>query len=332
MRFIAAIFIATLPLLSTAQSTDSIKKKKVIFYCNPLVGGQPVTRYISLQYESQFPYTVAPKSSVPGRTSTKINLADGIRLNINKNVVMKPKAYLNLGFTYWTTAFVAANNTTDYFIKELDNTRFHSIAFTGNLFKPLDNKHFIITNLNVELNGNNKSFSNLTNENLFAGGALIFGWKKGFTRMMGIGIGRNYRFGRVIHLPVFLYNRSFNKKWGVDALLPARLNFRYAPNNNSMVLIGYELEGGQFRTNSSNTLLNNTFFQRGEIRPKVTLEQKLGKYFLFTTSVGVRLNGRFDLATSYDGEKYVAENNVGAALFANAGIHVTRINKAKKKK
>ena len=165
---------------------------------------------------------------------------------------------------------------------------------------------------------------------MLAGGAAIFGWKKGFKRMWGIGVFRGYRMGKVIHVPALLFNSSFNNKWGVDALLPARANFRYKSSPSLLWYLGYDLDGSQFALRSTSSNLNGMFFQRGEIRPKIGFEKQIKKNWAFTMNAGLRFNGRFDVSTDYLGKDLYVETKTKAGMFVNAGIHV--INFVNKKK
>ena len=150
--------------------------------------------------------------------------------------------------------------------------------------------------------------------------------------MVGVGILRAYRLGRVIHFPAFLMNKNFNPKWGVEMLLPARAVVRYTPNKKNIFIAGFDLEGGQYAYASNNGALNNTFFQRGEIRPKLGWETALGKNTKFTTNAGLRLNGRMNLTGSYDGKDLVVENMPATNFFVNIGIHIVNLKAMPKKK
>lgn len=303
-------------------------------YCNPLVAGQPSTKRLSLVYEIQPAINTPTKftnSALPVEYTTDISMAHSLRLGYAKNLVMKPKFYMSFSAGYWFSSFSIKNPENNSFARLLSQRYFHSFTASTNIFKPLNSKNFLLLNLSVEANGNGESLQNFSSDNLLAGGALIFGWKKGFKQMWGIGAFRGYRLGKVIHVPALLFNSSFNKKWGVDALLPARANFRYTKSPKTMWLFGYELDGTQFAVRSANPLYNNTFFQRGEIRPKIGLEKQLNKYWAFTANAGVRFNGRFDVSTDYAGDKLIVNNEPKPALFVNAGIHVVNFPKKKKK-
>lgn len=314
-----------------AQSKPATPKKKT--YCNPLVSGQPSTKRLSLQFELQPVHkgpTRFPQVSLPVYT-TNSSPAQSIRLTYNKNLVMKPKLYMTFAASYWYSSFNVTNANNNSFSRLLDQSRFHSLSLSSNIFKPLNSKNFLLFNVTAEVNGNASSFENLSGDNLLAGGAIIYGWKKGFSRMWGLGVFRGYRLGKVIHVPALLYNQSFNKKWGVDALIPARANFRYRPGASTMWQMGYELEGTQFAISSNNNFYNRTFFQRGEIRPKIGMEKQFKKNWAFTWNAGLRINGRFDISSDYNGKQLLVETKPRPSLFVNAGVHVVNFVKKKKK-
>lgn len=335
--YIRTIFMGAVCLLFTtgamAQTKPAAPKKK--FYSSPLVFGQPSTKRLSLQLELQPVHkgpTSFPMASNTAAYSTSSKPAQSIRLTYNKNLITKPKLYLTFSAAYWYSSFRVTNVSNNSFARLLDESSFHSLSASSNLFKPLNDKNFLLINVSAEANGNTNAFKKFSAGNLLVGGAAFYGWKKGFERMWGLGVLRAYRLGKVIHVPAVLYNRSFNKKWGVDALLPARANFRYRPANGIMWQLGYELEGTQFAMQSSNAFYNNTFFQRGEIRPKIGFEKQFKKNWAFTCNAGLRINGRFDISDDYAGKQLLVQSKPRPAAFVNAGIHVVNFVKKKKKK
>ncbi len=324
LLLLAIKFAYTQPVVPASKKT----------YCNPIVSGQPVLKRLSLSYEMQPRYAAStrfPNSQLPVEYTTNINLAHTIRVGYAKNIVVKPTLYMSFSAGYWFSSFNVTSPDNNSFSKLLSQSRFHSITASTNIFKPLNNKNYLLVNVSLEANGNQHSFRRFSGDNILAGGAIIYGWKKSFKRMWGIGIFRGYRLGKVIHVPALLYNSSFNKKWGVDALLPARANFRYSKSPKTMWLFGYEFDGTQFAVRQSNSIYDNTFLQRGEIRPKIGLEKQIGKSWAFTFNTGIRFNGRFDISSDYAGKNIVVENDPKAAIFVNAGIHIVKFPARKKK-
>lgn len=330
---ILLLFIC-LGLISTPLKSQVKPSPKKKIYCNPLVAGQPTTKRLSLTYEIQPTYsgpTNFPLFPFPSSIETKSSPVQSLRLQYNQTVLTKPKLYMSFSAGYWLSSFNVSANSSNAFGRILDQSPLHSITASSNIFKPLNEKNFILLNLSLEANGNGSSFKKFSSDNLLAGGAAIFGWKKGFKRMWGLGVFRGYRMGRVIHVPALLFNSSFNNKWGVDALLPARANFRYKASPTVLWYVGYELDGSQFAIREQGSFLNGTFLQRGEIRPKLGFEKQLKKNWAFTMNAGLRFNGRLDVSSDYNGKDLIVESSPKPGLFINAGLHIINFTKKKKK-
>lgn len=326
--FLISFFI-TINFAVLAQ-TNNTKKKQL---CNPLVLGQPITKLATIGIENQFKSNLIsiPQYLMPTTTlNSTINSINNFRANLNKNVIVKPKTYLNIGVNYLYTNF---NTTTIGNIplnKIINNNGYTSMGFTANLFKPLNSKNFILFNAALDANGN--TFSNFNGSNIYFSGTLIYGWKKALKSMVGIGVTRTYRLGRVVHVPVLLWNETFNKKWGIDMVLPARANVRYTPKAGQMLTMGFELEGAQYRLQGNDLALNNTFLQRGEIRTKIGYDKKINNNSYFSATAGYRIMQRFDIADSYNSKTNTVNNTLKPAPFLNVGYHITKFNKVKKGK
>lgn len=333
MKAFFVVLIVTIPVLMKAQTKPASPQKNL---CNPLVVGSIPKKALSLQYELQnsFRNNYSEKYGFPISTNpSTINNVQGLRFNYFKNIITKPTTYATLDVGYWFSKYAVSNSSpASIFINDFNDNNFHSFTASTNIFKPINAKNFILINAGVELNGNGKSFEKLGTNNLFAGGAIIYGWKKGFSSMVGVGVLRAYRLGRVIHIPAFLMNKNFNPKWGIEMLLPARAVVRYTPNKQNIFTAGFDLEGGQFAYASNNAFLNNAFFQRGEIRPKLGLETALGKNMRFSTNAGLRINGRLDVVSTYDGKDLVVENRPATNFFVNIGFHIVNLKAMAKKK
>ena len=82
---------------------------------------------------------------------------------------------------------------------------------------------------------------------------------------------------------------------------------------------------------NSTPLFNNSFFQLGEIRPKIGFEKLVNKNWAFTMNAGLRINGRFDVSTNYAGNNLITETNPKPSIFINGGLHIVNFTKKRKK-
>lgn len=331
MKKYVALFFIFIYISAVAQPT----KKKLL--CNPLVVGSIPKKQWSVQAELQSGFkNTATLYDLPIEKSNHLFApVQGLRLNYYKPLILKQKTFLTLDVGYWVSYFDINNGSgLNRITQAIAPSTLHNISLATTIFKPIDAKHFILINASVECNGNAVAMQNIDADNFVAGGALIFGWKNGITKMAGIGVLRAYRLGKLIHVPALLWNQNFNKKWGVEALLPARATFRYAANKKTFITTGFDLEGTQYAFNTTTPnrfTLNNTFLQRGEIKTKIGLDTELSKRLRFTAQAGVRYMGRFNWSTDKAGNNLKIENKANPNVYANVGLHIMPASKKKKK-
>lgn len=296
-----------------SQYSDASTVKK---YCTQKTLNQTPTKLIGLGFEmnSGFKNTNAFHAQ-------NIKAMGGLRAQANFLVVSTNKLIISAGGTYWGTRLFSEKPVAlaPDDMNQVYENNIYNLGANATVFKPLDEKHFVIVQGNVEsaFIPDEGKIDNIS-RSVFYYGSAFYGWKKGDYRMMGIGVSRTYRLGRPLIVPVFLYNRTFNEKWGIEAVLPARGHVRYNFSNNSMLLGGYELEGQQVDIVNS-----NNFLQRGEIKPRLVFEQRLKGFFWLSLQAGYRVNGRFNLVDRYNGqEKHeVLMNNWGASPYMNISIN-----------
>jgi len=153
--------------------------------------------------------------------------------------------------------------------------------------------------------------------------------------MIAFGISRTYRPGALNYIPLILFNHTFvNRKWGIEALFPARLAVRRTFNARNLLLIGYELEGNSYSIlNSGPTLAvvspyNDLELKRSEIRARLSYEKLITGFIWLTVQAGYRVNYNFNIDKGDElrliGNKdpYFIENRLTNPLYFNIGIHL----------
>ncbi len=284
-------------------------------FCTQKVLNQAPSKQFGLGYEMNLGF-----KNTHFNGSEKINSMGGIRLLANFLAVSTNKIILSVGANYWGSKIYTNEFTSELSMNQIYKNRMDLVGLNMLLFKPLNEKHFVIVQANADMSHigrtNNIDFSS---QALTYYGSAIFGWKKNDYRMLGLGVSRTYRLGRPIIVPILLYNKTFNDHWGVETLLPARAHVRYNLSSNQILMAGYELEGQQYDLQS-----NNLFLQRGEIKPRLIYERKIIGFFWLSAQAGYRINGRFVLANKYDGQEknQVYANNWGGAPYFNISINL----------
>jgi hypothetical protein len=138
--------------------------------------------------------------------------------------------------------------------------------------------------------------------------------------MWGVGLARTYRLGGLIHVPVLLYNRTFNPKWGVEALFPAKVSLRRNFGTNSILQLGYELEGNAYFLGKA----DGGYLRRGEIKPRITFDRQVTGFLWLSLQAGYRINYRFDVFDTQNpmaNERPRLENHVLNPFYFNVSLN-----------
>ncbi|MGB3617377.1 MAG: DUF6268 family outer membrane beta-barrel protein, partial [Catalinimonas sp.] len=260
----------------------------------------------------------------------------GLRIETNYPVISKSSLIVNLYANYWEsrytspTVFSTAPAPEQALAQSLAEHPLRSIAVGALAFKPLNERHFLLFQLEPSLNGN-YNFDDLEPDfsNLRYSASALFGWKLSDRTNLAVGATRTYRGGRLLHIPILLYNHTFNERWGTELLLPARGHLRYNFSVKSLLLIGYELEGQTYALQTSGDAPfagelfppdNELELRKSEIRGRVQFRRSLTDFVWLDLQAGVRAAYRFDLDANPDATEALLENNIGVPLYFRVGL------------
>ncbi len=305
-------------------------------YCTQKVLYATPTKLISVGYEAQGAYdfrTVLPNDGNPfvlNTRDTRIRDARGLRLAFNAPVISRNSFILNLGLTYWNTGQSVADPDRSPLFPLLDRG-LRTTGFNATVFKPLDTKRFLLFQGNLDLNGTYRGFDDLDRRQLTASGTAIYGWKLNDNFQWGVGATRTYRAGQLVYVPVLLYNRTFSPRWGCEVVFPARAELRRNFGTKALLKIGYELEGNAYYLGRL-AGGQEVYQRRGELKPRITYEQKISGFVWFTAQAGLRYNYRNDAFahqnptgerdTLLGSEPALFTNTLTNPLFANLSLHL----------
>ena len=253
-----------------------------------------------------------------------VNQVDVFRAQLNIPVIATNKLIWQLGANYWGSKFQVMNPGVNSFANQLNQSSLLSAGINTTIFKPLNESNFIILQASADVNGLFTQESKISSNALTLSATAIYGWKKSEKNMIGTGIARTYRAGRLMYIPVLFWNKTFNDKWGMELLIPAKGYVRYNINTSNMIQAGFELEGNQFSMPIPSTQTGQFYIQRGEFKPRIMWDKKITGFLWFSAQVGLRYNYRFDVMNKYDGkedsERYFS-SKLGNPLFVNFSLN-----------
>ena len=128
---------------------------------------------------------------------------------------------------------------------------------------------------------------------------------------------------QLLYIPVIFYNRTFNTKWGIETIFPAKLNFRRDFSPTSYLMLGYKIEGNTFYLGQINA--SDVYLRRGELKPRITFETKLTGFVWLSAQAVLRYNWRFDAyntpnSVKLDGSSIIS-NTLGNLLYLNVSLN-----------
>lgn len=316
------------------EADDTVIKK----YCNNKITNLNPTTLIGLSYDFMFGAeleSVNPEESDSTFSYTSpIGLNHGVRLDANIPLVSKSNIILNATFSYWESRYDFDEiDPRDPLAVSLSNNPLRTTTLGILAFKPLDEKRFLIFQAATSLNGNYSlgtyDFGEVEPDfgKMKYTASLLYGWKFSDDQNLAIGVTRTYRGGRLLHIPIFLWNKTFNNKWGMELLLPARGALRYNFSAKSSLNFGYELEGQSYLLQNSpgreTFATNNYELLKSEIRGRIELNKALSSFIRLNLQAGVAPAYRFglDSEASASSDNEVSIGSLGLPMYFRIGLN-----------
>ncbi len=336
--------------VSTSTLNDGVKR-----YCTSKVFGISPTKLISLSYDYQLGFDMKANNMANPATSNldtysetqKVSSMHGLRFIANFPVISKNSLTVNLGATYMESNYQFANPASAMqsgLTRSLNAAALRSTGINITVFKPLNEKTFLLFQTSHDLNGDYRlgEFQSL---GLLKHSALaVFGWRKHDRLQWGLGVSRTYRVGALNYIPIILYNyTSENRKWGIEAVFPAKAAYRRSFSPRSILLFGYELEGNSYALRNR-SIYNGNFnelafekpmpheleLRRSEMRIRLTYERALYQFVWLSVQAGLRYNWRnsynIDMGDSFrsffSNDPYHYSNTATNPMYFQIGINL----------
>lgn len=317
-------------------------------YANSRIIGTSPQRFVSVGWDVQGPYDMSfsPIGSYPEGTpiapsqlaTGRAQYTGGFRLNANIPVISRNNLVWQMGATYWDTRYnitdIAGDSTASGkdVLNALNQNGLRTGGINTTIYKPLNEYQFILVQASVDMSGD---YGLGLQSEVRTSVAALWGKRPNDRKQWAVGLSRTYRVGAMNYIPIFLYNWTApNRKWGIEALLPARGAVRYNIDRNSMILAGFELEGQSYRLNTLSLLRSDQAsleIRRGEIRPRLEYMRQLTGYFWLGVQAGYRLNFSYDADALPGGreffrgffgdQNFAMLNSIGNAPYAQITIN-----------
>ncbi len=303
------------------------------------VSGKSPDKLISIGYDFQGSYDMEADAFGAFEKSTqRINSTQGFRFGANIPVISRNSIIIQAGLIYWNYQydFENAGELSNPLHKTLSNNGLNTIDGAITVYKPLNEKSFLLMRVAAGMSGDYKfgDFQPMKYNRYSV--ALLWGKKPTDYKQWAVGISRTYRAGELNYLPVIMYNwTASNRKWGIETLFTARGDVRYNFNPRSMLFFGFDLEGTSFRIGNNEELeepLNDLEIRRSELRFRFKYERQLIGFLWISAKIGYRYDYSFNVDRVKNGEdffrgffgdqEYAMQNTLTNPLFFNFSINL----------
>lgn len=310
---------------SSPDSTLTSESKKE--YASPGVLGMGKSKGIIVNYEWQ------PSFGIMSEEQASSTGAPGLKRDgtVRRNNKLDIKAYFPLvnksrikvvgGFNYFFEEFNFEYPLPKYsFYENLEDKNLKTIAGQLVMLRPINETNFYVMRIKGELNGDYTSKKVAVADYLKTTLEFLYGWKKSPTYSYGFGAQLGYALGRRRLYPAFLYNRTFNSKWGIESILPANADIRYNASEKSLWFAGFSVDGAAYNLNFNNPSFNNLEtmeLRRSEIRARVRWEREIYDFLWLGAEAGYRQNFTFEVSDKESGDGYMFFDKRDAPIIDN---------------
>ncbi len=292
MRFAICLFLSCLVKLVSAQ--DLVLSPLGGSFCKPGVVGKSPSKGIVLDYTLLPNIKVSPnKNEVTQRISSH-----RFKFKLKVPIIHKPKFTLLVGFAHYREKYDVSNlsNGELSVLNTINDRTLKSSRLSLYMIKPINNKIYLALKADASFNGDYNGIINFDKRYLKYNIGLLVGIKSRPDVEWGMGLLFRSSFIRssVPVLPFGIYNRTFNEKWGIEAILPVSLKVRYNINPKSLILFGPEYESRSYSldniNNGGNNAYSESFMKRSEMKFSVTFERQISNWIWLNAQTGYSHN------------------------------------------
>lgn len=318
-------------------------------FCNNKVLGQSPTTLVGGFYDFMPEHSIAAGTPVAIQNidisdQASIEQNQGLALTTNLPIISRNNLLINFNLVFQRQFYGISGSNGHPLLETLNKNGLTRMGALFTVFKPLNEKNFLLGQFGFELNGD-YALNNIQVENtLRLPAALLYGWKPNDRLMVAFGISRTYLGGALNYVPIIYYYHTFqNQKWGIEAVVPSRAYLRYRFNSKSLLMGGFNVIGATYALNDwtenadsyapqVNELIaaQAVELRRSEIRTGLIYQRQISGFFWLYAETGYRINYSFDLDEGGDflrffgnDKPYFIENELANQMYFTVGIAYT---------
>jgi hypothetical protein len=332
-KIVSSSLIVTLLLIgwqAAAQRTAHRQSEEdTITYAGPGVEGQGRPRGLVIKYTRIPGFDIESESDDPriGNGEGRVFRHNQFGITAGAPLINRPQTKLLIGINYDLEEFNFENlNENSYSLyRYLEDKNLHSLGLQLAYQHSLDSRRFYIARVKGELNGD-YTRDNIEIFDYFKGTVdLAYGWSLSPYYSIAVGVQYGWIFGRQRIYPGLLYNRTFNPKWGIEAIFPAATRLRYNANEKTLFYVGYRLDGASFDIFADKTVLSEfgeIELRRTDIKALLRMEREIYDFLWFAVEGGFRQYYRHRIFDEVGSSDELIKNELAGAGYIGLELYL----------
>ena len=231
-----------------------------------------------LEYKLTSGGNFTPDEAPVGVQPSKVNHLARLRMRLKIPLLVKPKTKILLGADHFQEQY-RINFVEPRYADQLaliDSEILRTTRFSAYVLQSMGESNYLGLRARVSYSGN---FDGLLSTDKFYRQIRvsgIWGVKKREDLEWGVGFFYSNSFVRNIVLPFFIYNRTYNERWGLEAAFPVSVLMRYNFSPTQLLLFGPEFSSASYAMNTDNNhKLDDYYFRHTELNFGARYEHQL---------------------------------------------------------
>lgn len=329
---ISLFLIALMCQLSVSYAQDEkLAAPDSGYSASPGLRYQQRPKALVFSYDRILNTPVTSSSDIAGDGNAMLSKVEELKVKLKFPIEWRGRTRFYGGINYYYQEYNFENpEDLDYlFYEALENRHLNSLGFQLYVTHSFSRNRFMLARAGAELNGDyHEDLISLTR---FLRNSLsfIYGWKKSPDLSYGLGFYMNYDLGGPSLYPVFMYNRNFNSRWGIESAFPKEASLRWnGSKQHTMVYGGYDVSGSTFQLTFPDLDLSaqkSLQLQRSNVRVKLALEREIYDFLWIGMEAGFNITVNMDLSNDnwwYSLDKELINTQFGPAPFVQFQLFV----------
>ncbi|MBG8555226.1 DUF6268 family outer membrane beta-barrel protein [Hymenobacter guriensis] len=327
---VAQVYPPPAPPASDTVAADQVGRDQE--FATPSVVGMGPSKGLVFHYERMPRFNVASDSKVGTLTDYKGEATKNARLIIKGYIpfLNRPHLKVVMGINYEREEFQFAPSANYQLYQNIEDKGLKVLGAQLAVIRPVNTTNWYLFRVKGELNGDYTSSELSIKDYLKVSSEFVYGWKRSPQFSWGLGLQLGYTFGRQSIYPALLYNRTFNDKWGVEALFPARVTVRRNLSDRSLLFAGYSVDGLSYNiklrepiTNDEGRQLRTLELRETEVRGRLRWEREIYDFLWFGVEGGYRYNYAFDaFDRSNNDRRKIIDSKLANAPYASLELFI----------